>query len=132
MTSKTYDINKLQKVLDEAVELAKTNHQGEVANYIPELASAPEDMTAVSVTLTDGTCLSSGNYLKEEVTLQSAAKLVILIGLLEELGVEEMMKWVKFEPSGDGLFIGCTARSIWPKAFQPDAEFGCDRIMWAY
>jgi glutaminase len=94
------DIQQLQAVMDEAVAIARKNTEGEVANYIPELASAPMDLTAVAVRLMDGTCLTAGDDPEIRVTLQSTAKLVVLIGLLEEQGLEQLMHWTNIEPSG--------------------------------
>lgn len=118
------DINRLQEVLDEAVELAKENHDGAVANYIPELASAPDDMTSIAVTLSDGTCLTAGNYLQKKVTLQSTSKIVLLIGLLEELGLEEVLKWVKVEPSGDDFASIARLDQFGPKPSNPMLNSG--------
>jgi glutaminase len=96
----TIDIQQLQVVLEEAVALARKNSEGEAANYIPELASVPVDLTAISVRLLDGTCLVAGDDPEIKVTLQSTAKLVVLIGLLEEHGLDQILQWTKVEPSG--------------------------------
>lgn len=124
MLNQSVDIIKLQKVMDEAVELAKENHEGDVANYIPELASAPEEMTGVSITLVDGTCLTSGNNLNQKVTLQSTSKIAILIGLLEELGFDEVMKWVKVEPSGDDFASIARLDQFGPRPSNPMLNSG--------
>lgn len=91
----------LQAVMEQAVTIARENNEGSVANYIPELAQAPTDTTSIAVTLVDGSCLTAGNALDTPTTLQSTAKLVVLIGLLEEMGIEDLLMWTKFEPSGD-------------------------------
>lgn len=94
------DVQKLQRVLGEAVALARKNSEGAVANYIPELASVPEEVTTIAVRLNDGTCLTAGDDPLRKVTLQSTAKLVVLIGLLEEHGLDQILQWTKLEPSG--------------------------------
>ncbi len=94
------DVTKLQVVMDEAVAVARLNTSGDPANYIPELASVPVDVTSIAIRLFDGTCLTAGDDPEIKVTLQSTAKLVVLIGLLEEHGLEELLKWTKVEPSG--------------------------------
>lgn len=43
----------------------------------------------------------AGDAEDHRVTLQSTAKLVVLIGMLEEVGLSQMMAWVRLEPSGD-------------------------------
>lgn len=94
------DRTELQTVLDKAVAVARENHDGDVANYIPELAQVAADTTAVAVTLLDGSCLTAGDAIDMPTTLQSTSKLVVLIGLLEERGMDELTQWTKFEPSG--------------------------------
>ena len=75
-------------------------HHGKVADYIPELASTPENIVAVAVRLLDGTSYVAGDNHTLQVTLQSVAKLVVLIGLLEEIGAAEVFSWLRVEPSG--------------------------------
>lgn len=94
------EVEKLQVVMNEAVALARLNSDGTAANYIPELASVPVDVTAIAVRLFDGTCLTAGDDPDIKVTLQSTAKLVVLIGLLEEQGLDQLLEWTKVEPSG--------------------------------
>lgn len=118
------DLQTLQTAMDDAVELAKQNSEGSIANYIPELASVPEELTAVSVTLADGTVLTSGDATSQLITLQSTAKLVILIGLLEELGSREVMKWVKVEPSGDDFSSVARLDQFGPKPSNPMLNSG--------
>jgi len=90
----------LRSVLIEAHELAKKNDTGEPATYIPELANAPIDKSGIAITLLDGTTLSAGNCDDYFFTLQSVAKVALLIGLLEEYGRESVFSWINVEPSG--------------------------------
>ena len=90
----------IQSILIKAVAYARKSQEGEVANYIPELALVNDDLLAVSVTLTDGTQFYAGDE-TPKVTLQSAAKIVLLIAVLEEYSAKEVFSWVKTEPSGD-------------------------------
>ncbi len=91
----------IQTVLDNAVRIARLNNEGHVANYIPELANTPKDITSIAVTLVDGTQFFAGDEEERLFTLQSVAKLIVLIGLLEELGAEKVFSWVGAEPSGN-------------------------------
>lgn len=91
----------IQQALDEAIERALNNSDGKKAAYIPELETVPEELTNISVKLTDGTLISAGNNLDYKLTLQSTAKLIVLIGMLEEFGLNRMSAWVRAEPSGD-------------------------------
>ncbi len=98
MTKK--DLDHLKSVMQKALTLAKKNKEGNVATYIPELANMPAELTSMAITLKDGTHLFVGQECEHQITLQSAAKLVVLIGLLEELGAEKLFSIVKVEPSG--------------------------------
>lgn len=91
----------IKKVLEQAVELAKQNSDGKVAGYIPELASVDEELTGIEVMLTDGKRHQAGDAQDALITLQSTAKLVVLIGMLEENGFQKVNSWVRVEPSGD-------------------------------
>ncbi len=95
------DHKHIQAVLDNAVVLARTHNEGQVADYIPQLASVPPDITSIAVSLTDGTQFFSGDDESRAYTLQSVAKLVVLVGLLEELGAEQVFSWVGAESSGN-------------------------------
>ncbi len=90
----------IQKYLDEAVKVSRANDAGEVAKYIPELSLQDPRQTAAIIRTTNNKIYSSGDSLHDDFTLQSSAKLVVLIGLLEEFGSEEVYKWVMVEPSG--------------------------------
>lgn len=91
----------IQTVINEAVTIVQQNTHGRVADYIPELASTPEDIVAVAVRLLDGVIHVAGNDPTLQATLQSVAKLVVLIGLLEEMGADKVFSWLRVEPSGD-------------------------------
>jgi len=93
----------IQEALDLAIEKARRNKEGTPANYIPELANAPLEATSAAVRLLDGTEIVSGDAAEHRFTFQSSAKLVVLAGLLEELGPVEVFKIVGSEPSGDNF-----------------------------
>lgn len=91
----------LQSILTEAHTASLKNSDGSVANYIPELASVDTEYTAVALTTNDGKTYTAGDDPKQKFTLQSTAKLIILIGLLEEYGLSKVLSWTRVEPSGD-------------------------------
>lgn len=97
MTHETLNLQLLQRLVTEAEE----NHDGTVANYIPELANVDKEIAAIAVRPLGETPLTFSNKPIIPVTLQSTAKLIPLIGLLEEYGPETVFQWVKVEPSGD-------------------------------
>lgn len=87
----------LQKIVNDASQI-KT---GKTANYIPELAKVNPDITGIAVQVIGESPLSYVNIPSEPVTLQSTAKLIPMIGILEELGLDFLLNWVMVEPSGD-------------------------------
>ncbi len=88
----------LARALDDAAQIV----EGEPATYIPELANAPLDATAAAAQLVDGSLYQVGDV-DHQFTLQSSAKLVTLIGLLEEQGSEAVFSKVGQEPSGSSF-----------------------------
>lgn len=98
----------VQDVLDGAVDKARRNHEGSPADYIPELSRVPLERTSAAILLTTGARIIAGDALDHEFTFQSSAKLLTLIGLLEERGPVEVFSFVGSEPSGDGF--GSVAR----------------------
>lgn len=93
------DINEISKILTNALENARPNQDGFVANYIPELRMVDPETLAASIALIDGTVLEKGD-LEAKFTLQSVSKLVLLIGMMEEFGAERVFSWINAEPSG--------------------------------
>jgi glutaminase len=93
----------LQSVLDAAVEKARRNRAGAPANYIPELAAVDLEATSAAVVLTEGLTCTAGDAAHHRFTLQSSAKLILLIGLLEERGPVDVFGIVGSEPSGESF-----------------------------
>lgn len=113
----------IQLIIDKAIEHAKHNSEGHIAAYIPELANVPADITAAAVMLNNGQCFAAGDtdYI---VTLQSVAKLIVLIGLLEEFGKQNVFSWVKAEPSGDDFASVARLDQFGPKPSNPMLNAG--------
>lgn len=114
----------IKAVLEHAVQLARKNNEGAVAAYIPELASMPEEYTAIAVRLPDGTFVQAGDNDKQSFTLQSAAKLVVLTGMIEEFGLEQVLAWVKVEPSGDDFASIARLDQFGPRPSNPMLNSG--------
>ena len=89
------------ELLERLVATAANNWEGKIADYIPELAKANKNATAIAVQTIGNQSVVYNNTELLPVTLQSVAKLIPLIGLLEEVGVQQLLKWVDVEPSGD-------------------------------
>ena len=97
MTHQTISLTLLEQLVTDSLN----NQEGHVANYIPELANINPELTAIAVKPIGKKTLVYTNGEPCAVTLQSTAKLIPLIGLLETYGASEVLKWVKVEPSGD-------------------------------
>lgn len=121
-----------QDLLKTIVSIAEENHEGDSANYIPELANVNKEMTAIAVSALGSDIISYSNINITPVTLQSTAKLIPLIGLLEEYGSEKVLDWVKVEPSGDDFASITRLERFGPKPSNPMLNAGaitlCSRI----
>ncbi len=73
---------------------------GEVADYIPELASVDPDLFGIAVTSVQGHTYAAGDA-QVPFTLQSISKPFIYALAMEEHGLEELSQHVGFEPSGE-------------------------------
>jgi glutaminase len=93
-------LNYLDVTVGDAVALARLNREGQVADYIPELALVDQEYVSASVLLCDGRQVAAGDNPAQLFTLQSVAKLVVLIGLMEEYGAPRVFSWINAEPSG--------------------------------
>jgi glutaminase len=102
------DLATIAAVLTSAVEKSRRNQEGSPASYIPELAGVPLESTSAALMLTNGTSATAGDVDTHDFTFQSSAKLLVLLGLLEERGPVEVFHIVGSEPSGDSF--GSVAR----------------------
>lgn len=93
----------IQAVLDQAVARARASSEGAVASYIPELSAVDPEHTSAAIVLPDGHTVLAGDAARHRFTLQSAAKLVLLAGALEELGPDAVFATVGSEPSGESF-----------------------------
>lgn len=109
----------IQSVLDAALEKSRRNREGAPADYIPELAHVPLERTSAAVYLTGGECLTAGDAADHVFTFQSSAKLLPLIGLLEERGPVEVFKSVGSEPSGDSFSSVARLETHGPRPANP-------------
>tara|TARA_R110000868_G_scaffold144960_5_gene364582 strand:- start:15793 stop:16716 length:924 start_codon:yes stop_codon:yes gene_type:complete len=90
-----------KKILSKAINLAEKNNDGMPAGYIPQLAEMDANLLGMTVNTMAGETYSVGNVKEQLFTLQSVSKLVVLIGMLEEQGADNVFSWVLTEPSGD-------------------------------
>lgn len=123
-------------VLKKIVNVAEQVDEGDTANYIPELANVDKNLTAIAIQELNGHIVTYANMATSPITLQSTGKLIPLIGLLEEYGVEKVLEWVKVEPSGDDFASITRLERFGPKPSNPMLNAGaialCSRIPGIY
>jgi glutaminase len=119
-------------LLKKIVAKAEVNDEGLTANYIPELANVDSDLTAIGVKMPGVKPIIASNKPLPAITLQSVSKLIPLIGLLEELGPDQVFEWVNSEPSGDDFASIARLDTYGPKPSNPMLNAGaialCSRI----
>jgi len=86
---------KIRALYDEV----KANEDGDVADYIPQLARVSADNFAVSISTIDGQQLHIGDA-TAGFTLQSSCKPILYCAALEEHGKDKVHSHVGREPSG--------------------------------
>ena len=120
MTHNLLTTNLLKTIVTDA----EKNQAGDTANYIPELANVNKNITAIAVHALAEKPLMYSNFPLQQVTLQSTAKIIPLIGLLEERGKEQLLEWVKVEPSGDEFSSITRLEQFGPKPSNPMLNAG--------
>lgn len=113
-----------QSFVQHALAMAMKNTHGNTANYIPELARIPADLTAIAIKPIGQPVLHAANMEYPEITLQSTSKLIPLIGLLEEFGPNEVFSWVRVEPSGTNFASLARLDQFGPKPTNPMLNSG--------
>jgi glutaminase len=88
--------------LNGVFEQCLPERQGEVASYIPELATVDPDKFGIALATIDGSLWTCGDA-QIEFTIQSISKAFTYCLALELLGREEVFKHVGVEPSGDAF-----------------------------
>lgn len=116
--------SEIQSVLDAAVLNSRSETSGQAAQYIPELSEQDPEQTCAVIRTTDDRTFYAGDNIHEKFTLQSTAKLVLLIGMLEEFGPEQVFKWVMVEPSGDDFSSVARLDQFGPKPSNPMLNAG--------
>jgi len=91
----------------------KSNNQGTVASYIPQLARYSKDLWAMSVCTVDGQRMSLGDV-GVSFTMQSCSKPFTYAMCLKELGPDIVHKYIGHEPSGRNFNDICLDRENKP------------------
>lgn len=85
----------LQRAYDEAIKLAD---QGEVADYIPELAKEDKTVAGVSIINKDGEIFEAGDV-EKRFSIQSVAKVITYLLVLENIDEEKINKTIGVKPT---------------------------------
>ena len=95
-------ISDLTEFLTHLHEKYRSNNEGEVATYIPELGKANPDHFGISLVTVDGQEFSVGES-QLPFTIQSVCKPFAFMMALEHHGREKVLSCVGVEPSGDAF-----------------------------
>lgn len=104
----------VQALLAELHAKYKTEDEGEVASYIPELSKADPDWFGIAIATVDGQVYEIGDT-SQSFTIQSISKPFVYGLALEDSGEEEVLSHVGLEPSGDAF----NAISLNPESGRP-------------
>jgi glutaminase len=92
----------VQDVLEQVVDACRGLTDGELADYIPELATADPDLFGVALASTDGHVYEVGDT-RHEFTIQSISKAFTYGAALDLVGAEAVSERVGVEPSGNAF-----------------------------
>ncbi|GEM47288.1 glutaminase A [Deinococcus cellulosilyticus] len=90
----------LQAFLDELHQTLASDLTGDVAHYIPELATSDPHTFAISITTKNGRTFQAGDV-DVPFTLQSVSKPFSYALALQDIGCAEVLQHVNVEPSGN-------------------------------
>lgn len=108
------ELSPLQRYLEELHEKNKTNDDGHVADYIPELSHADPAWFGIALVTADGDVYQVGDT-QEQFTIQSISKIISYGLALQDHGVDYVTQKVGVEPSGDAF----NSISLDPETGQP-------------
>jgi glutaminase len=94
--------SKLQRTIDRIYEKYRDIDDGEVVTYIPELGKANPRQFGICLATAEGEVFAAGDW-ENEFTIQSMCKPFAFQMALERHGIEEVLKHVGVEPSGDAF-----------------------------
>ena len=89
-------------LLDQLVDSCQDNRDGQVAQYIPELADADPEKLALALCTPDGRVYTSGDA-EHEFTMQSISKPFTYALALRDRGLDRVLQSVDVEPSGNAF-----------------------------
>ena len=105
----------IRDALGAVVDRHRSDASGDVATYIPELATVDPEGFGASLVSIHGRVHSAGDY-DRPFTIQSVSKPFVYALAISELGLHEVHRHVGFEPSGEPF----NAISLEPDTGRPD------------
>jgi glutaminase len=112
----------LDRHLKEVYDKFQKTSEGQVANYIPELAKVDPAQFGVALTTMDGFRYSTGAY-EERFTIQSVSKPFVYALALADCGFDEVTRKVGVEPTGDA-FNSITLEPVTGRPLNPMVNSG--------
>lgn len=94
--------SQIQEIVDSVYEKYKNVDDGDVATYIPELGKADPKHFGICLATVEGHVFRAGDFDKE-FTIQSMCKPFAFQMALEQHGIQQVLKHVGVEPSGDAF-----------------------------
>ena len=94
--------HELQTLVDELYDKHRTNDEGHVATYIPELSKVCPDEFGMCVVAANGLVFEAGAC-DRLFTIQSISKPFTFALAMDEFGAEKVLEFVGVEPSGDAF-----------------------------
>jgi glutaminase len=124
--------DQIHKAVTASVEAARSDRTGDPAGYLPELPDDRLEQTSAAIELMDGAALRAGDAAAHRFTLQSSAKLVVLIGLIEERGEAAVFEVVGKEPTEASFASVARLETHGPQPMNPLVNAGaialCGRL----
>ncbi len=92
----------IEPYLQELVDELRSDDNGHLADYIPELAQVDPDCFGVAIAMLDGQVYAAGDA-EASFTIQSVAKAFTYALAIRECGLDRVLEHVGVEPSGDAF-----------------------------
>jgi glutaminase len=91
--------NEIKKIIEEIYQEVKADNQGNVADYIPELAEVNDELFGITVVTVDGQVFQIGD-IDQKFCVQSCSKPITYGIALDNYGEDIVHNYVGKEPSG--------------------------------
>ena len=95
-------LDELKEDITKIYEELKEDNNGNVADYIPQLAGVDPKLFGISITMIDGRQINIGDV-EEKFCIQSCSKPITYGVAIDNLGIETVNKHIGIEPSGQSF-----------------------------